>query len=405
MQQRFLLRILCLVFACVSTARAQTEMPGAAGLKVDLSRSTQRSDTAAPHFTEWQFDPASPARIFGNVGVLLRRAGAAGSQLDAGWYKFAIDYSALLALDGVQVKDVASGNGAIEIVLSGLAAGHHAFAAYHNSVSANTPSAISVAVNGTMQIASVTPSVQVTNDYDIPTSHVEFDAVAGRDVVIAYTALGKGSPASANTPIINGFELDTPDPAKRAKKPVPANDNEHVDGDSGPVVLRWTAAPGAVSHDFYLGTDAAAVSAAIHASPEFRENKTTAHSTADKLDSFSTYWWRVDEVDEGFSSRSAKNITFQRNIISEALQHSYHYAAADRSKYETHAFAASISGGIASYHHNLIAHCTDRNWSLAGGLTQGGKYAGQVDIRNNVVYNWRARTTDGGVKQCNFVGN
>ncbi|MEO6785187.1 MAG: hypothetical protein ABI318_03550, partial [Chthoniobacteraceae bacterium] len=42
-------------------------------LKVDLSRSTQRSDTAAPHFIEWQFDPASPARTYGNVGVLLRR--------------------------------------------------------------------------------------------------------------------------------------------------------------------------------------------------------------------------------------------------------------------------------------------------------------------------------------------
>ncbi|HXS67680.1 MAG TPA: thrombospondin type 3 repeat-containing protein [Candidatus Polarisedimenticolia bacterium] len=109
--------------------------------------------------------------------------------------------------------------------------------------------------------------------------------------------------------------------------------------------------------------------------------------------------------DEGTSSRGAKNITFQRNIVAEALHHGPHYRASDRSKLETHAFAGSISGGIGSYHHNLLADCTDRNWSLAGGLNQSGKYAGYLDIRNNVVYNWTARTTDGGVKALNYVNN
>jgi hypothetical protein len=109
--------------------------------------------------------------------------------------------------------------------------------------------------------------------------------------------------------------------------------------------------------------------------------------------------------DEGTSSRNAKNITFQRNLVAEALHHGPHYRASDRSKLETHAFAGSISGNIGSYHHNLLADCTDRNWSLAGGLTQGGLYAGYLDIRNNVVYNWTARTTDGGVKALNYVNN
>ncbi|HRT24873.1 MAG TPA: hypothetical protein P5033_12420, partial [Anaerohalosphaeraceae bacterium] len=102
-------------------------------------------------------------------------------------------------------------------------------------------------------------------------------------------------------------------------------------------------------------------------------------------------------LDEGHSSRRAKNITFSRNIISEALNHSYHYGR--------HSFAASISGHIGSYHHNLLAHCAGRNWSLAGGLEPNGQYAGYCDIRNNVVYNWRHRTTDGGVFRCNFVNN
>jgi len=109
--------------------------------------------------------------------------------------------------------------------------------------------------------------------------------------------------------------------------------------------------------------------------------------------------------DEGTSSRGAKNITFQRNIVAEALHHGPHYRASDRTKLETHAFAGSISGNIGSYHHNLLADCTDRNWSLAGGLNQSGKYAGYLDIRNNVVYNWTARTTDGGVKALNYVNN
>lgn len=109
--------------------------------------------------------------------------------------------------------------------------------------------------------------------------------------------------------------------------------------------------------------------------------------------------------DEGTSSRNAKNITFQRSIVAEALHHGPHYRASDRSKLETHAFAGSISGDIGSYHHNLLADCTDRNWSLAGGLNQSGHYAGYLDIRNNVVYNWTARTTDGGVKALNYVNN
>ena len=109
--------------------------------------------------------------------------------------------------------------------------------------------------------------------------------------------------------------------------------------------------------------------------------------------------------DEGTSSRGARNITFQRNIVAEALHHGPHYRANDRTKLETHAFAGSISGNIGSYHHNLLADCTDRNWSLAGGLNQGGHYAGYLDIRNNVVYNWTARTTDGGVAELNYVNN
>ena len=106
--------------------------------------------------------------------------------------------------------------------------------------------------------------------------------------------------------------------------------------------------------------------------------------------------------DEAFSSRGAKNITLQRTLISEALNVARHK---NYRQGKEHGYAASIGGDVGSFHHNLLAHCAGRNWSLAGGVDQAGVHAGRLDIRNNVVYNWRHRTTDGGAKQVNFVNN
>ena len=107
-------------------------------------------------------------------------------------------------------------------------------------------------------------------------------------------------------------------------------------------------------------------------------------------------------LDEAFSSRSAKNITLQNTLISEALNIAGHqnYPAGT-----AHGYAATVGGDIASLHHNLLAHCEGRNWSLGGGLDPSGFFAGRLDIRNNVVYNWGDRTTDGGAHQVNFVNN
>ena len=109
-------------------------------------------------------------------------------------------------------------------------------------------------------------------------------------------------------------------------------------------------------------------------------------------------------TDEGFSSRCAANISFQWNFIGESLHDSVHYDG-DRTGTETHAVAASISGNKGSFHHNLLVDCTGRNWSLAGGTEQYETYGGQLDIRNNVVYIWRDRTTDGGARRLNFENN
>ena len=108
-------------------------------------------------------------------------------------------------------------------------------------------------------------------------------------------------------------------------------------------------------------------------------------------------------TDEGLSSRNATNITFQRSLISESLNRANHPNYPNGTS--EHGFAASIGGKVGSFHHNLLAHNYGRNWSLAGGLDPNNFFAGNLDITNNVVYNWGSRTTDGGAKEVNFVGN
>lgn len=71
-----------------------------------------------------------------------------------------------------------------------------------------------------------------------------------------------------------------------------------------------------------------------------------------------------------------KNLTVQYCISSEALNA------------KNHAFGGTWGGQDATFHHNLFACNTGRNPSIGMG--------GEFDYRNNVVFNWRHRTMDGG---------
>jgi hypothetical protein len=107
-------------------------------------------------------------------------------------------------------------------------------------------------------------------------------------------------------------------------------------------------------------------------------------------------------IDEAFSSRGAKNITLQRSLVSEALNcagHSNYPAGTE------HGYAGTISGKTGSYHHNLLAHCQGRNWSMGDAIDGKGVWVSKLDIFNNVVYNYGGRATDGEVHMVNFVNN
>lgn len=107
-------------------------------------------------------------------------------------------------------------------------------------------------------------------------------------------------------------------------------------------------------------------------------------------------------TDETVSGRGAKNVSFQYSMIAEAL------GIADHKNYgegTNHGFAATIDGKIGSWHHNLLVNCNGRNWSMGGGMDGQNKAIGQMDLFNNVVYNWNGRTTDGNCHEVNFVNN
>src|SRR4029079_5087796 len=70
------------------------------------------------------------------------------------------------------------------------------------------------------------------------------------------------------------------------------------------------------------------------------------------------------------------NITIQNCISSEALD-TYH-----------HAFGSTIGGYNSTFHHNLWACNTGRNPSVG--------MDGDFGFVNNVIFNWRHRTVDGG---------
>lgn len=107
-------------------------------------------------------------------------------------------------------------------------------------------------------------------------------------------------------------------------------------------------------------------------------------------------------TDETLSGRGAKNITFQYSMIAEALGVADHK---NYSKGTNHGYAATIDGKIGTYSHNLLVNCYGRNWSMGGGMDGTNTAIGQMDMFNNVCYNWGSRTTDGGCHEANFVNN
>jgi pectate lyase len=102
--------------------------------------------------------------------------------------------------------------------------------------------------------------------------------------------------------------------------------------------------------------------------------------------------WSTDEILNTNNKNS--DITVQWCIFSESLNNSI--------QQREHGYAATLGGTRTSIHHNLFAHNKGRNPSIGGGDRDRRS---ELDISNNVVYNWISRVCDGKPHLVNFVAN
>lgn len=110
--------------------------------------------------------------------------------------------------------------------------------------------------------------------------------------------------------------------------------------------------------------------------------------------------WSTDEC---FSVYGGDSTTLQWNLIAEPLNYSYHFEEGD-TDFEKHGFGGIWGGAHLSAHHNLFAHCVNRNPRFNG--TRLGATQELADYRNNVIYNWGSNNVYGGeAGQYNIVNN
>lgn len=273
------------VLLCLSPAFA-----AAAPLRVDLNLDQDRKDILSAGVENWSIpDGAEAARSFGDVEIVIRASGKDGAALKGAWWKAGYDHGATLASDGV----VASPGASIDIVLRGLSTGQHRLVTRHNLLSGGLAARYELLVDGMPTGQTVEATSLVTADEDAAVGNLVFDAEAGRDVTVTIR-LVQGGPVA-----LNGLELDTADPMRRAVKPSPADREEHAPEN---VVLRWSSRTPAKAYRVFVGTRRESVAAATTDSPEFLGEVAEGQFTPKNLSHVPDYFWRVDAVAEDGSS-------------------------------------------------------------------------------------------------------
>lgn len=109
--------------------------------------------------------------------------------------------------------------------------------------------------------------------------------------------------------------------------------------------------------------------------------------------------WCTDECGSFYAN---KNFTLQWCLLGESLNNSVHGKG-------SHGYGGIWGGKNASFHHNLLASHKSRNPRFCHPQVYGNylsTHRGNVDYRNNVVYNWGDNSSYGGESaQINMVNN
>jgi hypothetical protein len=290
--------------AATGGAAAGGSMASGPVVKVDFDESgRQTSEVTEPGYTAWvPTNTASISNTFSGVTLTFAEAGSNGTLLKSDWYKAGVDapnYARLVG-DGLTV-DGGEAGAAIQLTITGLAAGTHTLLTYHNntpSPDSNTFAPIDISVDGTRVVTGLVPTVRAITTAAAASSYLTLAAKAGQAVTVLYAAEMSSSASNKNV-MLNGIELNTPNITLQATNPNPADGDEHVDADDGSITMSWTAAKTAVSHDVYFGESKSAVTAATHSSSEFKGNQTKTTYDVTSLYSMKTYYWRIDEVAAG----------------------------------------------------------------------------------------------------------
>lgn len=273
-------------------------------VKVDFDQGgRQPQEVNQVGYLPWVVSGGTTAtRTEAGVTFTVGKAGPYGSSLGSNWYKAGIQASpqGKLVNDGVTVKDGnANDGGQIALRLSGLPAGTHTLLAFLNAVDNDiyTFSPIDVWVDSTLVEDNVPPTVRAATTAEAQAVYLTLTATAGQDVVVLFAADTSGNEDFKNV-LLNGFELNTPNPAFQAESPVPAHNDEHVELQAGGLTLSWTPADSALAQRIYFGTDSQALALADTTAPEFLDVQPASNSRFEVANLYTgdTYYWRVDQV-------------------------------------------------------------------------------------------------------------
>jgi hypothetical protein len=259
-------------------------------VKVDFDFFQRRlEEVHDPSYDSWVINEGKESeKSFNNVSFKLK------GNFTSKWYKVGMSapFYNKLGSDGL----VTSEN--LELKISGLKAGKHTLLTFHNAfdvITGKTFSPIKIYVNGKLQ-ETLNASQRANAKIDASMAYITFNAEKGKDVIVRFEIDPTSNPDIIKQIVINGFEIDTPNLMNQARTPEPKNRDEHVEVGKT-LTLKWDAVKNVASHKIYFGEDKNAVENATESSKEFKGKLTEKSYSVSDLYSGTTYYWRVDEVD------------------------------------------------------------------------------------------------------------